>query len=148
MQQERFPLPCRQPERLPARLTWGTLMVKNSWLSREVITLSLSVGCALLYLLAFHFRLPGNIRLLIGAAGILSSIGFYISSSMVYASVTFIREWANAYTPLSFLVFGIASGAGATLPLLYYSNSFVSIIRIMDCPCCSVTDNKNSCLQV
>jgi DMSO reductase anchor subunit len=115
----------------PQRGWRSMLMVKNSWLSREVITLSLSVGCALLYLLAFHFRLPGNIRLLIGAAGILSSIGFYISSSMVYASVTFIREWANAYTPLSFLVFGIASGAGATLPLLYYSNSFVSIIRIM-----------------
>jgi DMSO reductase anchor subunit len=106
-------------------------MAKNSWLSREVITLSLSVGCALLYLFAFHFRLPGNVRLLIGAAGILSSIGFYISSSMVYASVTFIREWANTYTPISFLVFGIASGAGATLPLLYYSNSYVSVTSIM-----------------
>jgi DMSO reductase anchor subunit len=115
----------------PQRGWRAMLMLKNSWLSREVMTLSLSVGCALLYLLAFHFRLPGNIRLLIGAVGILFSIGFYISSSMVYASVTFIREWANAYTPLSFLVFGIASGAGATLPLLYYSNSYTSVISIM-----------------
>jgi DMSO reductase anchor subunit len=115
----------------PQRGWRAILMAKNSWLSREVITLSLSVGCALLYMLAFHFNLPGNVRLIIGVTGIFSSVGFYISSSMVYASVTFIREWANAYTTLSFLVFGIASGAGATLPLLYYSNSYVSVTRIM-----------------
>jgi DMSO reductase anchor subunit len=104
------------------------LMVRNSWLSREVITLSLSVGLTLLYLVAFHFGLPGKFRLLIGLAGIAANGGFYISSSMVYASVTFVREWANTYTPLSFLVFGITSGIGVSLPILYFTGTDLSII--------------------
>jgi DMSO reductase anchor subunit len=112
----------------PQRGWRAMLMVRNSWLSREVITLSLSVGLTLLYLVAFHFGLPVKFRLLIGLAGIVANAGFYISSSMVYASVTFVREWANAYTPLSFLVFGITSGIGVSLPILYVTGTDLSII--------------------
>ena len=104
----------------PHRGWRAILMVANSWLSREVITLSASVGAALAYMLAYHFGLPEGLRIASGLAGVAASIGFYISSSMVYASVTFIKEWANAYTPVNFTLFGITSGFGAGLAILYY----------------------------
>ncbi len=104
----------------PHRGWRAILMVASSWLSREVITLSASVGAALVYMLAYHYGLPEELRIVAGLAGVAASIGFYISSSMVYASVKFIKEWANAYTPVNFTLFGITSGFGAGLAILYY----------------------------
>ena len=104
----------------PQRGWRAILMVKNSWLSREVMTLSASVGAAVVYMLAYHFKMPEAVRLIAGIAGVAASIGFYISSSMVYASVKFIKEWANSYTPVNFTLFGLTSGLGAGLAILYY----------------------------
>jgi len=103
----------------PQRGWRAMLMIKNSWLSREVITLSMSVGTAAVYLLMFFYGISGAPLLVVGLAGIAANIGFYISSSMVYASVKFIREWANVYTPINFMTFGITSGIAAGLAVLY-----------------------------
>jgi len=113
----------------PQRGWRAMLMIKNSWLSREVITLSMSVGAAAVYLLLSFYGIAGAPLLIVGLAGIAANIGFYISSSMVYASVKFIREWANVYTPLNFMAFGITSGIAAGLPVLYRTNADPFIIH-------------------
>lgn len=112
----------------PQRGWRAMLMVKISWLSREVITLSFSVGAAALYLLLFYWGIHGTPLIIVGLAGIAACLGFYISSSMVYASVTYIREWANIYTPINFTIFGITSGFGVSLSILIFAGADSSII--------------------
>ena len=86
----------------------------QSWLSREVIFLSMFVGLLMLYVLSFYVGLTVEISRLIGFAGLVAAVGFFISSSMVYASVRFIKEWANAYTPINFSLLSLLTG-GAIL---------------------------------
>jgi DMSO reductase anchor subunit len=108
----------------PERGWRASLMVKNSWLSREVITLSAAAGSAVLYLAALYFGLSGSLRLIIGAVGVFAAIGFYISSSMVYASVSFIKEWANAFTPVNFFIFGITSGFAVAFSIMNFTDTY------------------------
>ena len=91
----------------PHRGWRAMLMVKNSWLSREVITLSMSAGCTALYILMYWKGMDSSLKFAMGMLGVLGSIGFYISSSMVYASVRFVKEWSTTLTPINFTVFGI-----------------------------------------
>ncbi len=112
----------------PQRGWRAALMIKNSWLSREVITLSLSVGCALLYLFLSWQGAPYSLRITAGIVGVLANIGFYISSAQVYGSVRFIREWANGFTPANFFLFGITSGFAAGLAVLHSTNADSTII--------------------
>jgi DMSO reductase anchor subunit len=116
----------------PQRGWRAMLMVKNSWLSREVLTLSAAVGAAVLYVLMFYFGASAPLRLTVGLIGIAAGIGFYIASSMVYASITFVKEWANLYTPFNFLVFGITSGLGTGLAILNYTQAGPSIIATVN----------------
>jgi DMSO reductase anchor subunit len=108
------------------------LMVKNSWLSREVLTLSAAVGAAVLYMLMFYLGTPAPLRLAVGLIGIAAGVGFYIASSMVYASITFVKEWANLYTPFNFLIFGITSGLGTGLAILNYTQAGPSVITAVN----------------
>lgn len=107
----------------PQRGWRAMLMLKNSWLSREVLTLSVSLSSAVLYMVLFWTGTFDMLRLIVGLLGVLFGLGFYLSSSMVYASVKFIREWANTFTPLNFFIFGIASGFAVSLPVLYYTQT-------------------------
>ncbi len=113
----------------PQRGWRAMLMVKNSWLSREVITLSLSVGLAAVYIFMFYYGIYGTPLFIVGITGIAACIGFYISSSMVYASVNFIREWSNLYTPINFMIFGITSGFGVSLSILIFTGADTSVIE-------------------
>ncbi len=112
----------------PHRGWRAMLMIKNSWLSREVVTLSLSVGSTALYLLLYYSGITGTLLLATGMVGIAANLGFYLSSSMVYASVKFIREWSNAFTPLNFTLFGITSGFGVNLAIAHYTQVNTDII--------------------
>ncbi len=116
----------------PQRGWRAMLMIKNSWLSREVITLSMSVGAVAAYTALSYYGIEGAPLLVAGLLGITANIGFYISSSMVYGSVKFIKEWANAYTPINFFLFGITSGAALSLAILHNLNAGSSIILGMN----------------
>lgn len=113
----------------PGRGWRAALMFKHSWLSREVITLSLSVAFAFVYLVLSYYGAYANLRIIAGGLGILANIGFYISSSMVYASVRFIREWSNTFTPINFLLFGVTSGFAVNFAIAHYTSLDVSIIN-------------------
>ncbi len=101
---------------------WKAIMMwRNSWLSREVISLSAFVGAASLYLIIYITEMNKSILDIVGYAGIIMSIGFLIASSMVYASIGYIKEWANAFTPATFISLGLTCGAAFALAGFYLS---------------------------
>jgi len=91
---------------------------RSSWLTREVILLPMFLGFAVLYLYALYAALPSPTRLIFGYLGALSSIGLYLSSAMLYASIRYIKEWANVYTVINFILFGLTSGGALCLALI------------------------------
>lgn len=98
---------------------------KYSWLSREALTLGGFTGLIHLYAVVLYLLNDGTLKggesylSIIGGFTVLASIGFFISSSMLYAVIRFIKEWANAYTPLNFFFSGIVSGGAIALSLAY-----------------------------
>jgi DMSO reductase anchor subunit len=103
-----------------AQKGWKAILKwKNSWLTREIITLSAFVGLAFLYLIFHAAGATDSHRLFVGALALIAGIGFLISSSMVYASISFIREWGNIFTPLNFIMLGITSGVAVGNFFLY-----------------------------
>lgn len=98
---------------------------KHSWLSREALTLGAFTGLIHLYAIALYMNHSGGMNIsstiiyIIGGLTVLFSIGFFISSAMLYAVIRFIKEWSNAYTPLNFFFSGIVSGGAIALCLTY-----------------------------
>ncbi len=111
----------------PQRGWRAILMLKNSWLSREVLTVSVSSFSVVLYLLFFYSGMPGYLRLAAGIAGLISGAGFFLASSMVYASVKFIREWSNSFTPSNFIIMGLTSGIGTGYSMLLLTGADTSL---------------------
>ncbi|RMD57600.1 MAG: hypothetical protein D6828_03495, partial [Nitrospirae bacterium] len=104
------------------------LMWRNSWLSREVISISAFTGFATLYLILVIAGVTHWLRTFSAVVALLSIISFLISSSMLYASIKYIREWANAFTPLNFTTHGLTSAMAVLLLLLYIMTNDLSII--------------------
>ncbi len=111
----------------PQRGWRAIIKLKNSWLSREVMTLSLASGSVVLYLAVFYLDLPGTFRLAAGITGVAAGLGFFIASSMVYASVRFIKEWSNSFTPSNFVLMGLTSGLGAGFSIMQFTNVDMSL---------------------
>ncbi|MCI4624333.1 MAG: dimethyl sulfoxide reductase anchor subunit [Candidatus Magnetoovum sp. WYHC-5] len=107
----------------PVRGWMAISMWKNSWLSREIISISLFTACAFIYGILYKFYVPHMERTLIGLLGIGAAFSFFISSSMVYASIRFIKEWSNGFTPINFILFGITAGFALGLPILLMTNT-------------------------
>ena len=101
------------------QIGWKALkMWKSSWLSREVILLPAFLGFAVLYLYCLYAGVPAPARLIVGYLGVLSSLGLYLSSAMLYAAIHYIKEWANPYTVFNFILFGLTSGGALCLALI------------------------------
>ncbi len=100
---------------------------KQSWLSREVILLPAFVGLQLLYLLLLYIGAPDLHRVFTGFLGIIAAIGLYLSSAMLYAAIRFIKEWANALTPINFILFGLTSGAATITAAAHYTMPSMAI---------------------
>ena len=111
----------------PERGWRAALMVKNSWLSREVFALSAAAGAAVIYLAMTYCGMYGILKLVVGLVGMIAGAGFLVASSMVYTSVSFIKEWANAYTPANFFILGITSGFAVGFAILNYTSPFTPL---------------------
>lgn len=112
----------------PSRGWKAILMWKNSWLSKEIISLSAFVALAGLYFILYIAGIRGTLLHIIGYAGIAVSLSFFAASSMVYASITYIKEWANAFTPTGFLLYGLTGGTAFALALLHMTSSNSEVI--------------------
>jgi len=105
----------------PERAWRAASQWRTSWLSREVIVLPLFMLLVLLYG-AFHFfdmtqplvmvkgRIPVDATLVLGVLGAVVAFALFGCTAMIYASIKFIEEWHSAYTPVNFVLLGLASG--------------------------------------
>ncbi|MBI5815495.1 MAG: dimethyl sulfoxide reductase anchor subunit [Nitrospinae bacterium] len=105
----------------PERGWKAMLQWRKSWLSREVVSLPAFQGLVALYGIAAYAGYPVKARMLVGIAGCVVAAVLFISSGMVYAKVRFIREWANAYTPLNFIFTGLSAGSAIALSVMELS---------------------------
>lgn len=90
-------------------------MWRRSWLSREALLLPVFMGLAFLYAVAAFTGAPEALRLTLGVLGAVAALALYLSTGMVYAAVTFVREWSTGYTPVNFTLIGLATGSVAAV---------------------------------
>jgi sulfite dehydrogenase (quinone) subunit SoeC len=91
----------------PMRAWRAVTQWRTSWLSREVIVLPTFIAVVFAWGLAHWIAAP---TLWLGALAALLAAALFLCTSMIYAAVTVIREWATPLTPLNFALLGIASG--------------------------------------
>lgn len=91
----------------PERAWRAAMMWRTSWLSREVIVLPVFIGVVVLWWLALHagFRTQLLPLLALGVAALL-----WYCTSMIYACLRFIEEWAHGLTLVNFTLTGLSSG--------------------------------------
>ena len=91
----------------PERAWRAASMWRTSWLSREVIVLPLFIGSTGCWALAerLGFWIPMLPLLCVALSALL-----WYCTAMIYACLTFIREWANPLTIVNYFALGLASG--------------------------------------
>lgn len=104
---------------------------KQSWLSREMIFAPAFLFFVFAYAFLFYSGAPDNSRRLVGLLGVLSSLGLYLSTAMLYAGISFVKEWATPLTVINFFLLGITSGFTATLAGLALSNSDTAVFNLV-----------------
>lgn len=93
----------------PERAWRAVAMWRTSWLSRECLCLPAFLACAIGYGLAHALRWPWAWT--IGLLGAFVSAALFVCTSMIYACLRFLREWASPLTLVNFVLLGCASGA-------------------------------------
>ena len=105
----------------PERAWRAAAMWRTSWLSREVIILPSLMVLVLIYTAMQFLGLDtvlytsekGNVlhlSLIVGTAAATATFLLFICTSMIYATIKFIQEWACSLTVINYLLLGTASG--------------------------------------
>ena len=104
----------------PERAWRSAAKWRTSWLSREVIVMPAFMAIALLYALAHFLGWNGTYgtspesdtdpTILLGAVATLLAFALYVCTGMVYACLSFLREWATPLTVINYALLGLASG--------------------------------------
>lgn len=92
-------------------------MWRSSWLAREAALAPLFLIFATLYGAGKYFDLDQSTGLIVGAIGAIAGIALGVASGMIYQSTRYIKEWANPYTPINFIMVGFAPGSVALLAI-------------------------------
>lgn len=82
-----------------------------SWLSREALLLPPFIGLTVLYGAAWMFQVNIELRLVIGMFAFLNGVALGVASGMIYSTVRYVGEWGSAYTPVTFVLNGMAAGS-------------------------------------
>ncbi len=91
----------------------GTKAIRQwrfSWLSREALLLPLFMLFVGGYMALLVIGAPDSFRLMAGLLGIFFAMALAFSSGMIYATITFVKEWNSAFTPVNFFMIGLAVG--------------------------------------
>jgi DMSO reductase anchor subunit len=99
----------------PEKAWRSAAMWRTSWLSREVIALPLFMALAAAYGAGHHFGWARTAW--IGAAAALACITLFYCTSMIYACIKFLQEWASPFTIANFFLMGCASGFMLAVPV-------------------------------
>lgn len=94
----------------PQRAWRAVLMWRTSWLSREVIVLPAFIGIVALWWLALRAESSSVVLQLLPLAAILLAGLLWYCTSMIYACLRFIQEWAHPLTLINFTLTGMSSG--------------------------------------
>lgn len=90
---------------------WRTVSQwRTSWLSREVIMLPLFMLFTFIYMVMQYSGYSTHSILLVGLLAVISSFLLFYCTGMIYACITFLKEWATPLTIVNFILFGSASG--------------------------------------
>jgi len=92
----------------PERAWRAIAMWRTSWLSRECLCLPVFLAGACTYGLAHALGSPWSLAT--GAFAVLASVALFICTSMIYACLRFLQEWATPLTLVNFVLLGCASG--------------------------------------
>ncbi|HXZ08162.1 MAG TPA: DmsC/YnfH family molybdoenzyme membrane anchor subunit [Paraburkholderia sp.] len=92
----------------PERAWRAIAMWRTSWLSRECLCLPVFLAGAFAYGVAHALGSPWSLA--IGAVAALASVALFICTSMIYACLRFLQEWATPLTLVNFVLLGCASG--------------------------------------
>jgi DMSO reductase anchor subunit len=91
----------------PERAWRAAMMWRTSWLSREVLVLPLFAGVVALWWLAAR---PGIATPLLPVLALCVAALLWYCTSMIYACLRFIQEWAQPLTLVNFTLTGLSSG--------------------------------------
>lgn len=105
----------------PERAWRSAAMWRTSWLSREVIVLPAVMGLIFIYGIMHIFEWDTvlytskagttlQLSLVVGAIAAAATFLLFICTSMIYATIKFLQEWACALTVVNYLLLGTASG--------------------------------------
>lgn len=105
----------------PERAWRSAAQWRTSWLSREVIILPLFMILVLAYsiiqfmdwtkpLFIIKETLPIDASLMIGLVASIVAFILFLATTMIYASLKFLQEWATPLTFFNFTFHGLASG--------------------------------------
>ena len=101
----------------------------SSWLSREILFSTLFLILVFLYGGIVYIDGSAELRRSIGILSIFTSLALFLSSSMLYAKIRFVKEWSNPLTVINFFLLGLISGLLAGITLLAYTRSDLAIIN-------------------
>ncbi len=98
----------KHPER-----AWRALSQwQSSWLSREGVAAIITFAPTTVFTLSWLFGGPGaNFAVALGIAMVLCSGFTLYCTSMIYASIKAVPDWASGYTVPGYLLLGLAGGA-------------------------------------
>jgi DMSO reductase anchor subunit len=98
----------------PERAWRAATMWRTSWLSREVITLTMVIVTIAVYGLIHHLSsLAVNRSIfttIVGGVGIVLVLALFLCTGMIYACIKFLQEWATPLTLVNFSLLGLSSG--------------------------------------
>jgi DMSO reductase anchor subunit len=113
----------------PERAWRAIAMWRTSWLSRECLALPVFLAGAFAYGVAHWFGSPWSLA--IGALGVLASALLFVCTSMIYACLRFLQEWATPLTIVNFVLLGCASGfTFATACAAWFAPSLVAGLAV------------------
>ena len=92
----------------PERAWRAIAMWRTSWLSRECLCLPAFLACTFAYGIAHVMGSPYSLA--IGVVAAVFSGLLFVCTSMIYACLRFLQEWATPLTFVNFVLLGCASG--------------------------------------
>lgn len=101
----------------PVRAWRAAARWRTSWLSREVLALAAFMAAVAAWAAAHALGLPRAETLAIGALAAALDVALFLCTGMIYACLSFVREWATPLTPVNFALAGTASGLTLSVPL-------------------------------
>jgi DMSO reductase anchor subunit len=116
----------------PERAWRAIAMWRTSWLSRECLALPLFLACEFAYGVVHVLGLPYSLA--VGALAVLASAALFVCTSMIYACLRFLQEWATPLTMINFVLLGCASGCTlATASAAWFAPALLPGLAVCAC---------------